>query len=169
MHMALKKLLHFLAIPSAFRLRLTVVLGYCGIMAFISTLTITAADKDAMQTLELALENHLRTANLHEDVISALMMRKFWIARCSARSIQPKMALQLQPRTHSELIGASASHMKKRIGEVEESLESGQIRSRRQTESRRCSARQRKRQKKRQGQRQRQQGHASRSIRFQNF
>ena len=70
--MGLKKLLHFLAIPPALRSRLTLVLGYCGSMAFISTLTITAADKDAMQPLGPAFENLLRTANLHEDVISAL-------------------------------------------------------------------------------------------------
>ena len=67
-----KKLLHFLAIPSVFRSPLTVVLGHCGIMAYVTTLTITAADTDATQPLEPAFENLLRTANLHEDVISAL-------------------------------------------------------------------------------------------------
>ena len=56
----------------AFSLSRNFPLGYCGIMAFVTTLTITAADKDAMQPSEPANENFLRIANLHEGVISAL-------------------------------------------------------------------------------------------------
>ena len=48
----------------------TWLLWYCGLCY--DFVTITAADKDAMQPREPAFENLLRTANLHEDVISAL-------------------------------------------------------------------------------------------------
>ena len=47
---------------------IAVVLGYCGFLVFVSTLTITAEVKETLQSLEPAFENLLRTANLYEDV-----------------------------------------------------------------------------------------------------
>ena len=55
--------------PSA---RPIVVLGVYSTLGFVFKLTFTAADKDAMQRLEPAFENLLRSASLHEDVINAL-------------------------------------------------------------------------------------------------
>ena len=50
----------------------TVVLGLYGTIAFEPQAYVHRRDKEAMPPLEPAFENLLRSANLHEDVISAL-------------------------------------------------------------------------------------------------
>ena len=135
-HVELKKFFALLRNPSAFRSRLTLV--YYGIMAFVSTPTITAADKDAMQLLEPAFENLLHTANLHEDVISATrkeenLDRDMFVALDSAEeglTASAKDAFGVDP-------DISFAH-NKGIGKAEEGLESGQITSRGKAKGRRC-------------------------------
>ena len=96
-------------------------------MAFVTTLTITAADREAMQPLEPAFENLLRTANFHEDVISAhrkeeILDRDIFVALGSSEE-----GLAASAKDAFGVDSSISFAHKQRNGKVEEGLESGTL------------------------------------------
>ena len=75
-------------------------------------------DHGCGQRCHAALRTGIREPPPHCELTRRRHQCPHWIARCSSPSIQPKMALQLQPRTQSEWTRVSTSHIKKELAKL---------------------------------------------------